>query len=134
MTTTSSAMTVSAHSGKAENDATWIIALTIAKKIADQRDQLCPANSPKAVSAMRIPTDRWIQPQVVKSAMMTPWPPTVTTSSLSRAARPHIELKKALTNSTIPAKVVHPVGMYSSRGTEVLEGVGAEVAIEPSFH
>src|SRR4051812_32248594 len=78
---------------------------------------------------MKTPRSSWTQPHVVKSAMMTPWPPTLTTSSLRIAARPHIALKNPPTNSMIPANVAHPVGRYSSRGTDVLEGVGVVVAM-----
>src|SRR3954452_13761315 len=129
MTMTSSAMTVSAQSGKAENAVTCTIALTIAKKIAVQRAQLWPLSRPPAVRPMMTPRTRWTHPQVVKSRTITPLPPTVTTSSLRIAARPQIELKNAATNSTTPAKVAQPVGTNSSRGTDVLEGEGVEVAM-----
>src|SRR4051812_22691313 len=78
---------------------------------------------------MKTPRSSWTQPHVVKSATMTPWPPTRTTSSLRIAARPHIALKNPPTNRMIAANVAHPVGRYSSRGTDVLEGVGVVVAM-----
>src|SRR3954468_10894060 len=105
----------------------------VANNTAVQRAQFWPVSSPPAVRAITTPRSRWTQPHVVKSEMMTPEPPTVTTLSLRIAARPHIALKKAPTNRMIPAKVAQPVGTYSSRGTEVLEGVGVVVAMGCPF-
>jgi hypothetical protein len=69
-----------------------------------------------------------IQPQAVKSQIVTPSPPpTVTTSSLRSAARPNMTAKQPLISSTTPAKVAQPVGPGSVEGPvgrEVI-GVGA---------
>src|SRR4051812_15512202 len=113
MTITSSDTTSSAHSGKDENTPTCAIALSVANTTAVQRPQLLPAKSPKAVRVITTPTISSAQPQAVKSEMMTPWPPTVTTLSLRIAASPQITLKKPEMNRTMPANMTQPPGEYS---------------------
>src|SRR5947208_10721236 len=131
MTMQSMASTASAHSGNAENAATWAIALRVTKTIATTRAQPRPLSRPPAVRPMMTPSTRLTQPHVVKSSTMTPRPPTVTTSSFRIAASPQIELKKAATNSMIPANEIQPLGTYSSRGTEVRGAVVAIVILSP---
>src|SRR3954468_6733821 len=48
------------------------------------------------------------------SAMITPWPPTITTSSLRIAASPYRASSEPRININAPANTVHPVGWRSS--------------------
>src|SRR5213083_1049744 len=123
MTMTSSVTTSSDHSGNAEITPTCAIALSVAMTIAVQRAQLRPAISANPVVVMNAPSRSCTQPQVVKSAIRTPRPPTWTTSSLRIAASPHIELKKPDTHSMMPANSTQPLGMYSSAGADVRRSV-----------
>src|SRR4051794_26984137 len=119
MTTTSSDTTTSDHSGNAEKTPTWAIAESAARKTAVQRAQPRPASSPKATMVITAPRTSWAQPQAVKSRIITPWPPTWTTSSLRIAASPQMALKNPAMNNMIDANCTQPPATNSSAATDV---------------
>src|SRR4029453_6022343 len=100
----------------------------MAKKIAAQRDHSAMAKIPQAVATKRTPTMMWTQPHVVKSAISTPWPPTVTTLSLRTAPRPQMKPKTPFMKSTTATKTAQPLGSVPRRGE------APEVAMRCPFH
>jgi hypothetical protein len=74
------------------------------EKIAAQRAPELPAKRPSPVRAMIEPRIRWTQPQVLMSARMAPWPPTMTMSLLRTAAKPQRASSDPTMKSRQPAK------------------------------
>src|SRR6188472_333231 len=99
-----------AQSGAAGNQTICAIVFTETKKTAATRAPELPLNSPTPVRATIEPRIRWIQPQVVRSAMSAPRPPTTTTWSLRIAARPQRASSDPTMRRSAPAKTVQPVG------------------------
>jgi hypothetical protein len=108
MIVTSSRMIRNAQRGAAGNQTICAMALSATKKIAGTRAALLPPSSPTPVRAIIDPRIRCNQPQTVMSAMIAPWPPTTTTSSLRIPARPQSALREPTMNSSTPANAAQP--------------------------
>src|ERR1700742_3817111 len=118
------------QSGAAENQGSCRIAPKAISRTAVQRAIVMPASSPAPVNSTTTPRVRLIQPQVVMSATITPWPPTMTISLLRIAASPQKASSPPITSSITPAKIAHPWAWAlawvrpgaSARGSIVLIG------------